>query len=155
VHPRPDFGQDVEEGHAPFVVSMSAAAWVARGEEPMQYMLLIYGDMSAYAELSEEEQATELKRWSDYTEWLGQKGWMRAGDALQPVDQATSVRVQGGERIVTDGPFAETKETLGGYYLIDVDNLDDAIEAAAECPGAQHGTIELRPVMVFEEMPQA
>ena len=80
---------------------------------------------------------------------------MRAGDALQPVDQATSVRVQGGERIVTDGPFAETKETLGGYYLIDVDNLDDAIEAAAECPGAQYGTIELRPVMVFEEMPQA
>jgi len=119
----------------------------------MQYMLLIYGDMSAYPELGEAEQAAEMKRWFDYSEWLGQKGWMRAGDALQPVDQATSVRVQGGERIVTDGPFAETKETLGGYYLIDVDNLDDAIEAAAECPGAQYGTIELRPVMVFEEMP--
>ena len=80
---------------------------------------------------------------------------MKAGDALVGVEQATSVRVRDGERIVTDGPFAETKETLGGYYLLEVDNLDDAIEAASECPGASYGTIELRPVMGMSEPPQA
>ena len=72
---------------------------------------------------------------------------MRAGDALADVEQATSVRVRDGERIVTDGPFAETKETLGGYYLIDVEHLDDAIEAARRCPGARYGTIEVRPLV--------
>ena len=120
----------------------------------MQYMLLIYGDMSAYPELDEAGQAAEMKRWYDYSDWLAQKGWMKAGDALVDVDQATSVRVRDGERIVTDGPFAETKETLGGYYLLEVENLDDAIEAAAECPGAFHGTIELRPVAALPEMPE-
>ncbi|MGZ8600953.1 MAG: YciI family protein [Actinomycetota bacterium] len=79
---------------------------------------------------------------------------MKAGDALVDVDQATSVRVRDGERLVTDGPFAETKEALGGYYLLEVDNLDDAIEAAAACPGARNGTIELRPVAELPEMPQ-
>jgi hypothetical protein len=121
----------------------------------MQYMLLIYGDMSAYPETNDAEQAAEMKRWSDYSDWLAQKGWMKAGDALVGVEQATSVRVRDGERIVTDGPFAETKETLGGYYLLEVDNLDDAIEAASECPGAPYGTIELRPVMGMSEPPQA
>jgi hypothetical protein len=96
----------------------------------MQYMLLIYGDMDA-----------------------GQ-GWMRGGDALMPTDQATSVRVREGERLVVDGPFAETKEQLGGYYLLEVDHLDDAIEAAARCPGAATGTIELRPVADVGEAPQ-
>ena len=113
----------------------------------MQYMLLIYGDMEGFPEMSEEQQAAEMKRWYDYSEWLSAKGWMRAGDALQGVEHATSVRLRDGERIVTDGPFAETKETLGGYYLIDTENLDDAIEAASECPGAIYGTIEVRPVL--------
>ncbi len=79
---------------------------------------------------------------------------MTAGDALEDIDKATSVRVQNGERVVTDGPFAETKETLGGYYLLDVANLDEAIEAAERCPGARTGTIELRPVAELPpEMP--
>ncbi|HEX7247683.1 MAG TPA: YciI family protein [Actinomycetota bacterium] len=117
----------------------------------MQYMLLIYGNESAVPQMSEADQAGEMQRWYDYSDWLRTKGWMKAGDALQPVEQATSVRVRDGERMVTDGPFAETKETLGGYYLLEVDNLDDAIEAAARCPGASYGTIELRPVM---EMPE-
>ena len=120
----------------------------------MQYLLLIYGDMSAFPEMTEDEQNANWKEWLDYSAWLGEKGWMKAGDALQDVDQATSVRVQGGDRLVTDGPFAETKETLGGYYLIDVENLDDAIEAAAHCPGARYGTIEVRPIMPMPaEMP--
>jgi hypothetical protein len=112
----------------------------------VQYLLLIYGDMSAFDELTEAEQEANGKAWFDYSSWLSDQGWMKAGDALQDVDQATSVRVQGGERLVTDGPFAETKETLGGYYLIDVDNLDDAIEAAGRCPGAMYGTVEVRPI---------
>ena len=115
----------------------------------MQYMLLIYGDRSAFGEMTDDEQNAGLKEWSDYSSWLGEKGWMRAGDALQDVDQATSVRVNGEERLVTDGPFAETKETLGGYYLLEVANVDEAIEAAAQCPGARYGTIELRPIMEF------
>ena len=73
---------------------------------------------------------------------------MRAGEALQDTTRATSVRSRpDGERIVTDGPFAETKEQLGGFYVIEVDNLDDAIEAAAQCPGAQTGTMEVRPIL--------
>ena len=112
----------------------------------MQYLLLIYGDMSGFDELTEAEQEANAKAWFDYSSWLTDQGWMKAGDALQDVDQATSVRVQGGDRLVTDGPFAETKETLGGYYLIDVDNLDDAIEAAGRCPGAKYGTVEVRPI---------
>jgi len=121
----------------------------------MEYLLLIYGDEGAGTDMTEPEQAAEMKRWYDYSDWLGKKGWMKGGDALQPVEQATSVRVRDGERIVTDGPFAETKETLGGYYLLEVDNLDDAIEAAAECPGAAYGTIELRPVMELPPAPEA
>ena len=119
----------------------------------MRYMLLIYGDEQAYAALGEDELAADMQRWTEYTTWLGEKGWMKAGDALQPTTDATTVRVQDGERVVTDGPFAETKEQLGGYYEIDVANLDDAIEAAARCPGAGHGTIELRPIIEFD-LPQ-
>ena len=100
----------------------------------MQYMLLIYGDMSAYPELDEAGQAAEMKRWYDYSDWLAQKGWMKAGDALVDVDQATSVRVRDGERIVTDGPFAETKETLGGYCSRS--RTSTTRSSAAECPGA-------------------
>jgi hypothetical protein len=113
----------------------------------VQYLLLIYGGMSDYDELTEDERNANRQEWFDYSNWLTDQGWMRAGDALQDVDQATSVRVRAGEQLVTDGPFAETKETLGGYYLIDVDNLDVAIEAAGKCPGAKLGTVEVRPTM--------
>lgn len=112
-----------------------------------EYLLLIYSDESAMADASEEDAATMMKSYGEYTQWLADQGWMRGGDALHGTDQATSVRVAGGERVVSDGPFAETKEQLGGYYLIDVDNLDDAIEAAGRCPGAHHGTVEVRPVL--------
>ncbi len=72
-----------------------------------QYMLLIYSDRSALAQMSEEDQAADMKRWFDYSDWLAQKGWIRAGDALHGTEQATSVRVEKGERLVTDGPFAD------------------------------------------------
>ena len=110
----------------------------------MQYLLLIYGDETA--QMSESDMGTEMKRWYEYTDWLVEKGWMRGGDALQATEHATSVTSRSGDPVVTDGPFAETKEQLGGYYLIEVDNLDDAIEAAGRCPGAIYGTIEVRPI---------
>jgi hypothetical protein len=126
----------------------------------MQYLLLIYGDEraqeEAMAHVPEADQAAEMKEWFDYTDWLVEKGWMRAGDALQPTATATSVRAtDGSDVVVTDGPFAETKEQLGGYYLLDVANLDEAIEAAGRCPGARYGTIEIRPIMELPERSDA
>jgi hypothetical protein len=87
----------------------------------------------------------------DYTQWLKDSGAYVAGDALAPTSSATTVRVRDGKTLTTDGPFAETKEQLGGYYLVEVENLDDAIAAAARCPGASGGTMEVRPIVVFDE----
>jgi len=116
----------------------------------MQYMLLIYGNENGGSDTSETEQRAMLQEWFEYTEELRSAGVMKAGDALQPTATATTVRDDGGEALVTDGPFAETKEQLGGYYLLDVADLDEAIRWAHKCPGAKTGTIELRPVVVFD-----
>ena len=117
----------------------------------MQYMLLIYGDESAWEGMSEEDRAAGDSMWVEYTKWLKDSGAYVAGDALAPTTAATNVRVRDGQTLTTDGPFAETKEQLGGYYLIDVDNLDDAIAAAARCPGAFGGTMEVRPVQHYDD----
>ena len=101
-----------------------------------EYLLLIYSDESAMADASEEDAATMMKSYGEYTAVARGPGVDARRRRAPGTDQATSVRVTDGERIVTDGPFAETKEQLGGYYLIEVDNLDDAIEAAGRCPGA-------------------
>ena len=117
----------------------------------MQYMLLIYGDESAAPETTTPEQTQAMMQpWLDYGEWLSSEGLMKAGDALQPTATATTVTNATGEALVTDGPYAETKEQLGGYYLIDAPDIDKAIEAAKRCPGAQFGKIEIRPVAVFD-----
>jgi len=119
-----------------------------------QYILLIYGDESAWEAVPADERATSMQAWFDYTQWLRDKGWYVAGDALYPTAQATTVRVRDGETLTIDGPFAETKEQLGGYYVIATENLDEAIEAAARCPGAQGGpmggSMEIRPLVDFE-----
>jgi len=120
----------------------------------MQYMLLIYADETGWAAIPPEQQPQEMQAWNDYTAWLNDKGWMQAGDALQETAHATTVRIRNGETLTTDGPFAETKEQLGGYYLLDCKDLDQAIEAAARCPGAAYGSIEIRPLMQFD-MPDA
>jgi hypothetical protein len=117
----------------------------------MQYMLLIYGDESSWDGRSDEERGQVIQAYGAFTQELQQSGAMVAGDALQPTPTATTVRVQNDETLTTDGPFAETKEQLGGYYLIEADSLDEAIEWAAKIPGARHGSVEVRPVMVFEE----
>jgi hypothetical protein len=124
----------------------------------MKYLLLIYNDeaaaAAAQANASPEEQAAQITPWYDYGDWLAEKGWFVGAAALQPTSTATTVRVPDGKPVVTDGPFAETKEQLGGYYLLDVANVDEAIEAGNRCPGATYGTIELRPIQEFPERMQ-
>lgn len=115
----------------------------------MNYMLLIYSNEKADAEVPEEKQREVFGQWMAYTEDMKKAGAYVAGDALQPTATATSVRLRNGERITTDGPFAETKEQLGGYYIVDVKNLDEALAWATKCPGAQNGCVEVRPVMNF------
>jgi hypothetical protein len=119
-------------------------------EGSMQYMLLIYGDESAWQGRSDAERDQVIQSYGAFTQELQQAGAMVAGDALQPTQTATTVRVHDGETLTTDGPFAETKEQLGGYYLIEADSLDDAIEWAAKVPAVREGSVEVRPVMVFE-----
>jgi len=118
----------------------------------MRYLLLIYGDESARSgEVTPEGIQAQMKGWTDYTDWLNQKGWHRAGEGLQPTQTATTVREQNGKVMTTDGPFAETKEQLGGYYLIDAPNLDDAIEAASKSPNVSYGgSVEVRPIQEFD-----
>ncbi len=117
----------------------------------MQYLLLIYGDQNGWESMSEEERGQIFQAYGSFTQDLEQSGAMVGGNALQPTQTATTVRVRNDETLTTDGPFAETKEQLGGYYLVNVDSLDEALEWAAKIPGARHGAIEVRPVMVFEE----
>jgi hypothetical protein len=116
----------------------------------MRYMLLIYGDEREWATMTEEESAAEMGRWGAYTEAIQTEGIMRAGDALQPTATATTVRVRDGEALVTDGPFAETREQLGGYYLIECESLDQAIDAARRIPSVGTGSVEVRPLMEFD-----
>jgi hypothetical protein len=117
----------------------------------MQYMLLIYGDQNGWDSLSEADRGQMMQAYGSFTQDLRDSGSMVAGDALQPTQTATTVRVRNDETLTTDGPFAETKEQLGGYYLVEADSLDEAIEWAAKIPGSRHGSVEVRPVMVFEE----
>ncbi len=114
----------------------------------MRYLLLIYQEPSVQ-QPSGDGPRQMSEAYLRYTEWLQGTGQWLGGEALQPVSDATTVSVRDGRRIVTDGPFAETKEHLGGYYLIDAADLDSAIEAAARLPGAQTGKIEIRPIMEF------
>ncbi|OZM83831.1 YciI family protein [Pseudonocardia sp. MH-G8] len=118
----------------------------------MKYMLLIYGAQDVQPSSEEAVQRVLDEYWA-YEKAIADAGVRIASDALQGVETATTVEVrEDGDRIVTDGPFAETREMLGGYYLLDVPDLDAALDWAARCPGAQHGSrIEVRPVMEFEQ----
>jgi hypothetical protein len=119
-------------------------------EEGMKYAILIYGDESGLAQLSQEDIDASLKEWWGYEGQLGEAGVKLAGEALQPSATGKSVRAADGKTSVTDGPFAETKEQLGGFYLLDVKDEDEAIEWARKCPGVKFGTIEVRPIQEFE-----
>jgi hypothetical protein len=117
----------------------------------MRYLLLIYGNEQTAAAQSPEAQAAEMDAWWKYTADLQQSGQHLGGEALQSIATATTVRMASGRPLVADGPFAETKEQLGGYYLIDVPNLDAAIAWAGKMPNlASGGSVEIRPIMEFD-----
>jgi hypothetical protein len=119
----------------------------------MQYAVLIYdettADPSAIPPDPERSKETHLA-YNAYTAMLQAKGAFKGGEALEPVTTATTVRVRDGETLMTDGPFAETKEALGGFYLIEASDLDEALALAAQCPGATYGSIEVRPVVAYD-----
>jgi hypothetical protein len=115
-----------------------------------QYTLLIYTPPEGP---SAEEQRAELPQWFAYTEALREAGVFVAGEALQPIESATTVRVRDGETLFTDGPFAETKEILGGFYLLDCPDLDTALEWAAKLPNIHYASTEVRPVVDFSQVP--
>ena len=112
----------------------------------MQYALLIYDDESAFSQLTEQDSQAIMGEYGAYTQELRDRDAMRSGAPLRPTTTATTVRVRNGETLTTDGPFAETKEQLGGFYLIDAASLDEALEWAAKIPSARFGSIEVRPV---------
>ena len=112
----------------------------------MKYLLMIYGNESAAQSAPAAATQEMMAAYGAYSQALVQAGVMVGGERLQPSTAATRVRSQAGKTEVLDGPYAESKEQLGGYYMIDVPDLDQAITWAARCPGSQHGTVELRPV---------
>ena len=118
----------------------------------MQYLLTIYADESLWTEAGPEDVDKTMAAYGALGEEMKAAGVILGGEGLQPTSTATAVRVRDGETITTDGPFAETREQLGGYYLIDVKDLDEAIRWAAKIPDAAHGTVEVRPVMDYEAM---
>ena len=116
----------------------------------MQYLLLIYNDEANPPEPGTPEGDAYIGEYFAFTEEVKQRDLMLGSNALMPVDTATTVRVRDGKAAATDGPFAETKEQLGGYYLLDCKDLDEAIECAAKIPCARTGSVEIRPVMLFD-----
>jgi hypothetical protein len=113
----------------------------------MKYILLIYGNEAAEATASEADRMAMFQAHMDYSNEMREKGVMHAGDPLLPTSAATTVRVRNGKTLPTHGPFAETTEQLGGYYIIQCANLDQALEWAAKNPSAKTGSIEVRPLM--------
>lgn len=118
----------------------------------MKYMLLIYADEHAWTEPEREHCYVES---TQLAHTLQSNGQYLAASPLQPVSTATSVQVRDNKRLVTDGPFAETREQLGGYFLVEAQNLDEAIDIAGRIPGARKGTVEIRPVVEIPDLPAA
>ncbi len=118
----------------------------------MKFMLLLWGDESAWEGMSKEDAAAEMVRWDEYTKQLVAAGAMVSGEGLQASATSKTLRIENGERVVTDGPFAETKEQLGGFYVIECESFEAALEWAAKVPSAERGSTEIRPVIAYEEM---
>jgi hypothetical protein len=115
----------------------------------MQYLLMIYSNEVEYAKIDPATSKKIMGEYEAFTKEIIQNGNFKAGDRLQPTSTATTVRVKDGKVLTTDGPFAETREQLGGYYLIEAKDLDTALGIAAKIPGARHGSIEVRPIWVY------
>lgn len=116
----------------------------------MKYMLMLTSNPADEPTPDSAEFGPYMQEWGDYSSALGEIGAMVSGEALQGTDTATTVSMRNGERIVTDGPFIESKEVIGGFYVIDVANLDEALDWAAKIPNATFGRVEVRPVMEFD-----
>ncbi|HXG25561.1 MAG TPA: YciI family protein [Candidatus Binatia bacterium] len=119
----------------------------------MRYLVLIYDENTANPSPEPPDMAVVqqvMEEYNAYGELLRSRGAFVGGEALKPVTSATTVRVRDGRTLTTDGPFAETKEALGGFYLIEAKDLDEALELAAACPGAKVGSVEVRPVVDFD-----
>ncbi len=116
----------------------------------MRYMMLIYGDESVWDQETEAEMAEKMAAYNAFTKEVQAKGIFVGGEALQPTRTATTVRVREGRTLTTDGPFAETKEALGGFYILNCKDLDEALEYAAKIPDAKVGSIEVRPITEFD-----
>lgn len=112
------------------------------------YMLLIYGEESLWASLTPDQVSAEMGAYFAYTQELQKAGVLVGGDELHPVATAKTLSVADGKQKVVDGPFAETKEALGGYYIVNVESIEDALAWATKCPGARYGRIEVRPVVM-------
>ena len=117
----------------------------------MRYLCLIYDEEKQLAGMSKPESDAFMGEYFGFTEGIKQSGHYIGGEALQPVQTATTVRVRGGKASTTDGPFAETREQLGGYYLINARDLNDAIQVAAKIPSARLGCVEVRPIQEFDQ----
>jgi hypothetical protein len=117
----------------------------------MRYLCLIYSDEQRFATMTKAEMDALMGEYFAFTDDIRKSGHYIGGEALQPVQTATSVRLRNGKVSATDGPFAETKEQLGGYYLINAKDLNDAIQVAARIPSARAGTIEVRPIQEFDQ----
>jgi hypothetical protein len=113
----------------------------------MQYLLLIYENEQNWVDATPTDAGATMTEYRTFTESIAKSGHYKGGNALQPTKTATTVRVRNGKRQTTDGPFAETREQLGGYYLVDANNLDEAIGIAERIPGSRTGSIEVRPIM--------
>ena len=116
----------------------------------MQYLLLIYRNEAELGRMDPAARQKMTAEYSTFTQSVIQSGHFKAGDGLQPTSTATTVRVRDGKILTTDGPFAETREQLGGYYLVEAKDLDTAIGIAARIPGAREGSIEVRPIMIYK-----
>lgn len=116
----------------------------------MKYLLMVFTDDQRFQAMDKAEQARVTAPYAAYMEAMGNAGIYKGGERLRPTASATTVRVASGKTEVLNGPYAETKEQLGGYFLIDVPDLDAAISWAARCPGASHGVIEVRPIWAQE-----
>ena len=112
----------------------------------MRYMLLICTDENAIGALSPDEGSAMLAEYGAFGEEMARRGVLQSGERLRPTTDATTVQVRDGKVLAADGPFAETKEQVGGYYVVDCKDLDEAIEVAARLPAARHGTVEVRPI---------
>ena len=120
-----------------------------KGSNKMQYLLMIYQNEVEYAKMDAATGQKMMEEYGAFTQGIIQSGNFKAGDRLQPTTTATTVRVRDGKTLTTDGPFAETREQLGVYYLIEAKDLDTALAIAAKIPGARMGSIEVRPIWVY------